>query len=54
MCLFFFFFPLFHIEKGFYYSLSQNRKAGVREQPRSFSHKNAVQYIHLRVPNYCV
>lgn len=49
-----FFFFLFHIEKGFYYSLSQNRKAGVREQPRSFSHKNAVQYIHLHVPNYCV
>lgn len=53
MCLFFFlFFLLFHVDKGFYYSLSQNRKAGMREQPRC--HKNAVQYINLHVPNYCV
>lgn len=44
----------FHIEKGFYNSLSQNGKTGMREQCGSFNRWDAVQYIHFHVPNYCV
>lgn len=45
---------LFHLIKGFYFRLSQHGKAGRREQHSSFSHKNALWYIHVHVPNSCV
>lgn len=45
---------LFRTGKGFYFSLSQSRKAGTTEQHRSFSHESAVLDIHLPVPNSSV